>query len=284
MWTNDYKKHLCLLLSQNIIKSFTEKHTSTSVCFEVVAAEDWIDDIMQRGDTERDSGKTSKRKKASSASSSASSLTRTMNNGEQELLQEFKLWKSISAANMHAFDHTGNMKKYLTATDVLEEHFQVRFRAYEQRKAALLVEYGKEREWNTNKSRFVDAILHGHISLLGGGKNSDMSGGGGGGEGEDVELVSQLKMMNFFSDSDFLSFSSSSLTCVDNNNTINKDKQTFRYLLDMPISSFTPSRSLSLKKAVEDNVQKHLLLTKTGEEELWRRDLLLLRQKLMEEK
>ena len=98
-WTESYKATLCDMVEKGIIKSFTENHSFTKVHFTINATQQALDEMDEKG-----------------------------------LAESFKLSANISMVNMHAFDKSGNMKRFLRPEDIVEEYFPVRYQCYSDRK------------------------------------------------------------------------------------------------------------------------------------------------------
>ena len=98
-WTEAYKSTLCDMVEVGTIKSFTENHSFTKVHFIVIATQQALDEMDEKG-----------------------------------LAESFKLSANISMLNMHAFDRSGNMKRYLRPEDIIEEYYPVRYQCYSDRK------------------------------------------------------------------------------------------------------------------------------------------------------
>lgn len=103
-WTESYKATLCDMVEKGTIKSFTENHSFTKVHFIVNATLQALDEMDEKG-----------------------------------LEESFKLSANISMLNMHAFDTSGNMKRFLRAEDIVEEYFPVRYQCYSDRKVVCLL-------------------------------------------------------------------------------------------------------------------------------------------------
>jgi len=83
-------------------------------------------------------------------------------NGIEKLL---KLTTTTSISNMHLFDPTHKLKKYHSASEIIEEFIGMRMKFYEIRKAFLLSILKKKLLKMTNKSRYINQILNDEIDL-----------------------------------------------------------------------------------------------------------------------
>ncbi|CAN6246459.1 unnamed protein product [Urochloa humidicola] len=87
-----------------------------------------------------------------------------MNIAKKEGLEnKFKLTSTIETSNMHLLDSDGNVQKYDTPEQILEEFFKVRLGIYEKRKIALLANIEPDLRKLDNEVSFICGIVHGDI-------------------------------------------------------------------------------------------------------------------------
>jgi DNA topoisomerase-2 len=267
-WTNDYKEFLVELVKDGSIKSFSEHHTSTAVRFEVNAPQVWVDAIEKAG------------------------LEKTL-----------RLITPVSTKNMHAFDKECKIKLYLTAEDMIEEHFHVRRRAYYVRKELMAAKLAREARINNNKSRFISGILDGSISIINTNTKSAVS--------ED-QLIQTLMSKGFETTGQidylckklYLKTSMSSQAPLlspgsgvgpqtdgaDNGQVSDYNdaaeghaRAGFDYLTSLPIHSLTEAKHASLVQKAEQSSRELELLLATKPEDMWIKDINVFVEKFTKE-
>jgi DNA topoisomerase-2 len=267
-WTNDYKEFLVELVKDGSIKSFSEHHTSTAVRFEVNAPQVWVDAVEKAG------------------------LEKTL-----------RLITPVSTKNMHAFDKECKIKLYLTAEDMVEEHFHVRRRAYYVRKELMAAKLAREARINNNKSRFISGILDGSISIINTNTKSAVS--------ED-QLIQTLMSKGFETTGQidhlckklYLKTSMSSQAPLlspgsgvgpqtdgaDNGQVSDYNdaaeghaRAGFDYLTSLPIHSLTEAKHASLVQKAEQSSRELELLLATKPEDMWIKDINVFVEKFTKE-
>jgi len=118
-WTTDYKKHLTKLRDMNVIRSFEENHTTSSVSFNVTMRPSELDRI------------------------------------KNDLETQFKLTTKFGITNMHCFDQDGKIIKYVTPEEIADVFFVTRLRLYHQRKDFLETRALYNATILENKARFI---------------------------------------------------------------------------------------------------------------------------------
>ena len=173
---------------------------------------------------------------------------------ESTLRSRLRLEMPMSLRNMHAFDCTGKIIKYDNAEAVCDAHFDVRMGMYDKRRENLLQKYAADVALATNKSRFVTDILSGDITLLR--TQNNVSEGA---------LVDELSRKGY-----------ESREAIEGGPGLagsRANKQSYAYLLDMPIQSLTEERVISLKKSSEESLKRLEEMQRSSATDLWMRDL-----------
>ena len=134
--------------------------------------------------------------------------------GESEILKALKLVKNISTRNMHLFDSKGSIKKYNTANDILKEFVKIRLAFYTKRKDFILNENKQKLLVLENKSRFLQEIMDSDLIVY---KKSKK------------DTVSELCKRDYL-----------------------KVQDTYNYLLDLPIYSFTIEKLEEYSKKIKE--------------------------------
>lgn len=81
--------------------------------------------------------------------------------------QKFKLVNRISAANYVLITDKGQIKKYNTEQEIMEEFFEIRMRYYDMRKTYLMKSLFRDYEILLNKERFVEKVHQRKLKILG---------------------------------------------------------------------------------------------------------------------
>jgi DNA topoisomerase-2 len=129
-WTSAYKSMLEEMMEKgSLLKDVREYHTDTTVCFEVTTTnEQALATIETKGP-----------------------------------VSFFKLTTSISLTNMVLYDSAGQIRRYESAEEILDDFFQVRMRYYEKRKAHLSEKLEEQMARLQNRWRFIQEVVSGTL-------------------------------------------------------------------------------------------------------------------------
>ena len=125
-WTTDYKAYLDKLEINKVIKSYTSNNTEEII------------DILVEFDEDI--------------------LNKMINN--DSLYTKLGLITKKSITNMHLYDETGNIKKYASPIEILEDFYNVRLDYYEKRKKYIIDKLTKELNILSYKMKFINDILN----------------------------------------------------------------------------------------------------------------------------
>ena len=146
-----------------------------------------------------------------------------------------ELKSSISTSNMTCFNHNDKITKYDSVNEIIEEFCTVRLDYYSKRKIYLLKQYEQELLLNSNKFRFVNAIINDEIIIY---KKT---------ENESIKILET--------------------------NKFDKINDNYNYLLNMSIKSFTKEQLDKLKKEIDSLKKLIKELTLLTPENLWENNL-----------
>jgi DNA topoisomerase II len=149
-------------------------------------------------------------------------------NGIEKLL---KLSTTVSATNMHMFNHQGRLHKYENTEEIIDEFYGVRMDLYGKRKAHLLQNMEKKLVRLSNRARYIQETLNGSIDLR---------------RKKSVEVTALLEGMNFA-----------------------KIEGDYKYLVKMPMDSVTDENVSSIMKEQADTELELEKLRKTTLEKMW---------------
>jgi len=148
----------------------------------------------------------------------------------------------LSAKNMHLFDAECKIKKYEDQYEIIEDFYKVRMDYYTRRKNYQLEEFKREIKIIQNRIKFLKTVIDGGI------------------------LINKRTRDLVEKDIEKLLFDK-----VDN---------TYGYLLNMSIMSFTKERLQELKEEYDKTKLKYKDLIDTSEETIWLRELKELKSKM----
>jgi DNA topoisomerase II len=216
-WTEDYKVYLETLTDtkkkdKNYVKDFTDMSTDTSVDFTIEFYYGGIKSLMEKTIDLGDSNKISMLEKL------------------------LKLYTIHSITNMHLFDANECLKKYNTASEIIEEYYGIRLAFYDKRKKYQMDKIEKELIILSNKARYINDNLSGKIDLRR--KKKD----------EITKILNDLKY-----------------DALENTD----DVSNFNYLIKMPMDSVSDEAVEKLMKEEEQKENELTLLTSLSIEDMW---------------
>jgi len=148
---------------------------------------------------------------------------------------DLKLESNINISNMYLFDDKNSIKKYNNVNDILKEYFNVRLKFYKKRKVYLLKKLAEEILYLSNKIRFLELIISDKLKVF---------------KVHKKDLEENLKVLEF-----------------------DKLENSYSYLTEMPISSFTKEKIEEyINKKSSKESDRDLIESKTIRD-LWMDDL-----------
>ncbi|PFH54688.1 hypothetical protein AMATHDRAFT_83127, partial [Amanita thiersii Skay4041] len=234
-WTQNYKAELESMIGvekdkEGLIKDYKEHHDNANVHFIVTMGSKELDKAEQQG-----------------------------------LLDFFKLNSKINTSNMICFDFEGNIKKYESPEEILEEFYPVRLAYYQKRKDHLAGELQNALDRLTNQARFVQMIVDKQLVV------SNRKKG---------DIVAELRRLKF---RPFPKGNNSAKAENDDDDTTNRDEEKeendesndsdFDYLLGMAIWSLTKEKIEKLRQQAKDKEVELLILLEKSPKEMWNKDL-----------
>lgn len=166
----------------------------------------------------------------------------TPNEFFEDIWKNLKMESYIPFGNMHLFDSEGKMKKYKDQYEIIDDFMDVRLKYYTKRKEYQIQEMINDIKIHQNKIRFLKLVIDGEIIINKRGK----------------ELI----------DNDL------------DKNKFDRIDESYSYLLNMSISSFTKEKLQDLKEAYDKLRGNLKTLEQTGEETIWLEELSELKSKL----
>tara|TARA_X000000950_G_scaffold56161_1_gene67482 strand:+ start:134 stop:3367 length:3234 start_codon:yes stop_codon:yes gene_type:complete len=201
-WTEDYKSFLDNLSdSENWFRSYKNNCTEKDILFEI--------------------------------KTNNFSFIEKLHN-ENKLNTLLKLTKNINLTNMHCFASDGNLKKYNSINDILNEFYEFRLDAYQKRKNNLIKVLKEKIEIDTSKSKFIEAIINNKLKLH---------------KLEDNKISLELDKMKLYK------------------------KDGYDYLLNIPMKGMTKNKINELQNKINEFKKELNKLNKLSNKDLWINDL-----------
>ena len=152
-WTQDYKEFIESLIdhkkkdSKPLVKDYVDMSTDANVDFTIEFHSGCLGELLTNL-MDISGGK---------LDSPSDKVT-----GVEKLL---KLYTTHTTTNMHLFDANEHLRKFDTASEIIEEYYQTRLTFYEKRKKYQIDKIEKELIILSNKARFINDNLSGKIDL-----------------------------------------------------------------------------------------------------------------------
>ena len=176
-------------------------------------------------------------------------LSKLLNSGNFEKFMKLMDSKKTCTSNMHLFNADGQIRKYASPEDILEEFYEIRRGFYEKRKGYLVNKIKRELDIMNARIRFITGILDDEIIL----KNKD--------EDELDELLSEM---------DFPKFTKGKLEYDPN---CENENPSYDYLTSMAIRSMTKKRLEELRNNKEEKEKDYESIKMKTIYDLWNEDL-----------
>ena len=283
-WTEDYKFFLQGLVQDNLLKSFREYHTESSVDFMLQLAPEAIDKLALNG--------------------GAWSGTRV----EEALRRFFKLSSPLSTRNMHLFDVNGRIRRYTSPWGIVQDFMPPRGAAYAARRIKLEGSFSEQLLRAQARARFLSDVVGGRLivnrrprgdleaelwsrgfptlSSFGGSEGDENFNSSDGSSATPVVPSS----MNHLLDANLLlrytAASKLSLKVTDapsvNQQPESLPRSSFDYLLSLPLSQLTSESLQRTNKLANDKASALASIRSTSPEAMWKSDLLALKTAIQE--
>lgn len=153
----------------------------------------------------------------------------------QDPVKHLKLEKSFPITNMHLFDKNGLIKKYNDVYEIINEWINNRYPWYTVRKNYIINSITNELNIAENKHRFLSMIMNDELTVY---------------KVPKQEIVNKLSNLGFIQ--------------IDNS---------YNYLLNLPVTSFTMEMIEKLENTIETLNTKLNKIKNTSEKQMWINDL-----------
>lgn len=150
-------------------------------------------------------------------------------------INTLKLKTHLSYSNMVLFDAQGQIKRYESVDDIVEEFCDVRMKYYVLRRKRMMDNLEKRLLILKNKKRFIDAVMNDEIVLRR--KKSE-------------DIVRELSQNGYYNDND-----------------------NFAYLFRLQINTFTLEKITELEETIKKLEEELRVVCETGEKTMWLNDL-----------
>lgn len=171
-----------------------------------------------------------------------------LEHGCNALEKLLKLFTTRSTNNMHVFDEGEKLKKFKSAEEIADYYIGVRHGVYVARKAAQLEALREKAKIQSNKARFISAVLEDTLDLRRKKK-------------ADVNAI----------------LTESGYDMVD-------DDEDYKYLVRMPMDSVTAENVEKILQEKEDTLAAISLLEGKTEKQIWLEELAVLREEYVKHK
>lgn len=280
-WTEDYKTFLQGLVHDNVLKSFREYHTESSIDFKLQLAPEAIDKLA--------------------LNSGAWSGARV----EESLRRFFKLSSSLSTRNMHLFDVNGRIRRYTSPWGIVQDFMPPRGAAYAARRIKLEGSYSEQLLRAQARARFLSDVVSGRLILnrrprgdleaelwsRGYPTSSSFEGGGANdlinntsASNTSPNIPSNMKhlldvnLLLRYSASSRLSLKVSDLPSIHQHQLPESfPRSAYDYLLSLPLSQLTSESLQRTNKLASDTALSLASIRSTSPEAMWKSDLVALR-------
>ncbi|AEO70781.1 DNA topoisomerase 2-like protein [Thermothielavioides terrestris NRRL 8126] len=184
---------------------------------------------------------------------------------DEGLLEKFKLTKTITTTNLVAFNTRGQIQKYESPEEIMEEYYHYRLKMYTERKTHWLGVYHADYRKLQNQYRFVSEIIENKLVVN---------------KKKKAVLVQELRDRKYeaFPPRDDKKVKSTDEELGKDDAEEEEDEASggardYDYLLSMPIWSLTNERLEKLKNQIAAKKAEYDELNALSEKDLWVRDL-----------
>lgn len=207
-WTDDYKKHLENMIdAKKYVKDYNDMSTNVLVDMTVTFHKGMLKKLQaMKGDYD------------------CNGLEKTM-----------KMYTTNTNTNMHLFDAEDHLKKYECVEDIIADHFEKRWKMYEERKAYMLKILQEQLSLLSNKAKYIMELLDNTIDLR---------------RKKQGEIENMLKEKGY-----------------------NKVKDSFHYLIKMPMDAVSEENVEKIMKEKGEKEVALGKLKKQTIKQMWRLDL-----------
>lgn len=161
---------------------------------------------------------------------------------DDNVYKKLNLETYISTENMHLFDSEGKIKKYKDQYDIIDDFYDVRIEYYKLRKIYQLDKINNDINIHRNRIKFLKLVIDGGVIINK--RSRDLIE-------KDLEKYK-----------------------------LDRIEESYNYLLNMSILSFTKERLQDLKEEYDKLNDKFKLLEQTSESDIWLNELKELKNKL----
>jgi len=199
---------------------------------------------------------------------------------KENMMKALKLTSSLRLSNMHLFDPQNKIKHFDSPLEIIEEFSAVRKEFYDKRKEHQLRTISSDLLLHKQRLSFGELVISGSLPLLNRPKSSivqDLLHHGF------VPLSSSSSSSSSSSTEDEVDVNPDVLSSSSSSSSSSPNVNVFDYLLNSPISSLTKERMDRLNGETKRLESEHSSLLSSDPLQIWRNDLLVLRDKFVTE-
>ena len=152
-WTEAYKVFLHHLVAEGNARSVKEFHTESRAEFVITLTPAGIAGVLAAATTARGGSKTMR------------NSTLTNSAWHTGLISYFRLTNPISMRNMHLFDTSGRVMKFISAWDIIREWLPMRAEGYAARRLAIAAALSRAERRAAAQANFLSEIRAGRLEL-----------------------------------------------------------------------------------------------------------------------
>lgn len=184
-----------------------------------------------------------------------------------EIKKLYQLEEYINIGNMYLHDVHGNLKKYDTPMDIINEFYSIRLNYYDKRKIYILAELQKEIKNLEIKLNFINIVINNKNIFK---MSSDAI----------KKLLQKEKLDIVVSEDDNQHKIQNKKNNDDNDNNNNNDK-IYDYLIKLPFGTFTKEKVVDLQNQIQNKKKLYDEISKITIENMWKTDLMKIKKYLL---
>lgn len=157
----------------------------------------------------------------------------------------FQLSNKISTGNMYLHDKNGKLKKYNSGIDIINDFYTVRLDFYQKRKQNLLDQLSDQIDHLKTRLKFIKLVI----------------------SNKNIFKMSKDKIVDLLVEKKII---------LDVNSS-----ESYEYLFRIPFNNFTKEKVIELEDEIAEKIEEHNKISNTTIENMWRHDLITLRDYLV---
>jgi DNA topoisomerase-2 len=244
-WLSEYEEWLNELLNLKIIDSWNPNSTDNkdpriekNINYEIILSQEYVKKSIYKSSSYISEEEKKKIQDKFEETKKTKGKEKGNINIFYDIIKDFRLRKTFSNNNIHLFGEDGKIKKYKNVYEIISDFMKIRIKYYNKRKQNLISKISKETKIISSKYKYIKCIC------------------------EDVFEIKKI----------------SKEKCIENIEKYIKDvykdnNNSYDYLMNMPIISFTPKKMEQLKNLYNEKIKELEIITNTSIGKIWLKDL-----------